>query len=98
MKEKVQKKIEYEVLNVANEVVFSGNGPEALQWCKENSNVANKVREAGTDRILLVNIWIWLAEKVESAIKAREDKKLKKEAKKEWRKKEKKQSKKQQTL
>ena len=99
MKEKTPKNIEYEVLNVANEVVFSGSGPDTLQYCKENSNIANTVHEIGNNKMSLpMGVWCWLAEKVESAIKAREDKKLKKEEQKEWRKKEKKQSKKQQIL
>lgn len=90
MKEKTAKKIEYEVLNVANEVVFSGSGPETLQYCKENSNIANTVREIGNNKMTLpMGVWCWLAEKVVSAIEARENKKKEKEAKKKWRKKEK---------
>ena len=91
MKKKKTKKIEYEVLNVANEVVFSGSGPETLTWCNENKNIANTVREVGNSKVpaLKMELWCWLAEKVVSAIEARENKKKEKEAKKKWRKKEK---------
>lgn len=84
MKEKTAKKIEYEVLNVANEVVFSGSGPETLTWCNENKNIANTVREVGNSKVpaLKMEVWCWLAGLVQNAIEKREEKKKKKEAKK----------------
>ena len=100
MKKKDIKKIDYEVLNVANEVVFTGSGPDTLTWCNENKNIANTVREVGNSKVpaLKMEVWCWLAGLVQNAIEKREEKKKKKEEQKEWRKKEKKQSKKQQTL
>ena len=83
MKKKETKEIEYEVLNVANEVVFTGSGPDTLTWCNENKNIANTVREVGNSKVpaLKMEVWCWLAGLVQNAIQKREEKKKKKEGK-----------------
>ena len=87
-KEKKEKSVpEYEVLNVANEVVFTGIAPECLAYCRENMNIANTVHEKTKKGLTIsAGVWVWLASKVEDVIKRREEKQKKKEEKKNARK------------
>lgn len=81
------KEIKYECLNVAGEVVFVGIGPDVLQYCHNNQNQVKDVREEGTYRKYPMEFWCALARITQKAVKAHEDKKIKKGEKKHGRRK-----------
>ena len=75
---------QYECVNVADEVIYTGTAPEVLAFYQdgENEKKVYIIREVGKKQGLVASIWVPLAKVVQGAVEKHTNKKKEREVKK----------------